>query len=185
MTTNYVNNKDFMDALVQYKLDLEKYPNTRIPEYIGRCILDIATRFSTKPNFYGYSFRDEMVSDGVENCLQYLSNYDPAKSANPFAYFTQICFYAFLRRIQREKKQSYIKHQLIKDMPFESFDSQGHDDTDYATSFVAYVQSHSSFDSDAFERSLAKKAKGKKQITSALDDLIDGVDIEGDDKSES
>ena len=176
MATNYVNNEDFMAALVKYKKDLETNPEARVPEYIGKCILDIAERFSTKPNFYGYSYRDEMVSDAVENCLMYLANYDPSKSSNPFAYFTQICFYAFLRRIQREKKQSYIKHKLVQDMPFESFEMQEHDDADYATSFVAYVQSHSSFDSEAFEKSIAKKSKKKNSTKTALDDLMGEVD---------
>jgi hypothetical protein len=172
MASNYVNNEDFMAALVAYKKDLETNPNARVPEYIGKCILDIAERFSTKPNFYGYSYRDEMVSDAVENCLMYLANYDPGKGKNPFAYFTQICFFAFLRRIHREKKQSYIKHRLIQDLPFESFDLQDHDDSELATSFVAYVQSHSSFDSSAFEKSLVKKPKKKDQPRTALDDLI-------------
>lgn len=175
MASNYVNNEDFMSALVAYKKELQTNPNARVPEYIGKCILDIAERFSTKPNFYGYSYRDEMVSDAIENCLMYLANYDPEKSKNPFAYFTQICFYAFLRRIHREKKQSYIKHRLIQDLPFESFDVQDHDDSELATSFVAYVQSHSSFDSSAFEKTLVKKKKAPK-ARSALDDLIEEDD---------
>lgn len=171
MASNYVNNEDFMVALVEYKKELQTNPDARVPEYIGKCILDIAERFSTKPNFYGYSYRDEMVSDAIENCLMYLANYDPEKSKNPFAYFTQICFYAFLRRIQREKKQSYIKHRLIQDLPFDSFDVQDHDDSDLATSFVSYVQSHSSFDGSSFEKNLTKRKK-TIPVRSALDDLI-------------
>ena len=77
----------------------------RVTEYIGECIYKIATRLSTKPNFINYSYRDEMICDGIENCLQYLNNFNPEKSQNAFAYITQIIYYAFLRRIQKEKKQ--------------------------------------------------------------------------------
>lgn len=160
---DYVNNTDFMNALVSYKETLKTNPSARIPEYIGKCILDIANRFATRPNFYGYSFKDEMISDGIENCIQYITNFDPQKSSNPFAYFTQICFYAFIRRIQREKKQSYIKHQLVRDMPLESFDVQEHDDSEIAQSFMSFIQSNNAFDSEAYEKTLAKKPKKQKQ----------------------
>lgn len=172
MTTNYVNNQEFNEALAAYKQELKENPDAQIPEYIGRCILDIANRFSMRPNFYGYSYRDEMVSDAVENCLMYVGNYDPTRGTSAFSYFTQICFYAFLRRIQREKKQSYIKHQLVKEMPMEAFDTQGHDDTDYASSYVAYVQSNSTFDGEAFERSMnkPKKKKGPTGLEKLMED---------------
>ena len=86
----------------------------RIPEYIGECLLKISSRLSTKPNFINYTYRDEMISDGIENCVNYIGNFNPEKSQNPFAYFTQIIYYAFLRRIQREKKQLYIKHKSLE-----------------------------------------------------------------------
>ena len=85
----------------------------RVSEYIGECIYKIATRLSTKPNFINYSYRDEMICDGIENCLQYINNFNPEKSQNAFAYITQIIYYAFLRRIQKEKKQAAIKHKAI------------------------------------------------------------------------
>jgi DNA-directed RNA polymerase specialized sigma subunit len=122
---NYVNNKDLLDALITYRIACkeaeecgEKTP--RVPEYIGSCILMIATRIATRPNFSGYSYKDEMISDGIENCLQYIHNFDPEKSQNPFAYFTQIIWYAFLRRIQKEKKQMYIKFKASQNMMTES-----------------------------------------------------------------
>jgi hypothetical protein len=86
----------------------------RIPNYVGECILMIAKRLSTKPNFVNYSYREEMISDGIENCICYIDNFDPLKSTNPFAYFTQIIYYAFLRRILKEKKQTYIKHKTLE-----------------------------------------------------------------------
>ena len=80
----------------------------RVSNYIGECFLKIANGLSHKPNFMNYTFKDDMVSDGIENCLQYIHNFNPDKSNNPFAYFTQIIYYAFIRRIQREKN----KHTL-------------------------------------------------------------------------
>jgi len=111
---NYVNNPDLLAALIDYRALCKEAEdagdkNPQVPEYIGKCILLIATRLATKPNFSGYSYKDEMISDGIENCLQYIHNFDPEKSNNPFAYFTQIIWYAFLRRIHKEKKQMYIK----------------------------------------------------------------------------
>jgi DNA-directed RNA polymerase specialized sigma24 family protein len=106
---NYVNNKDLLAALIEYKskcVEAEESgeKNPQVPDYIGKCIMLIAQRLSTRPNFSGYMYKEEMVSDGIENCLQYIHNFNPEKSQNPFAYFTQIIWYAFLRRISKEKK---------------------------------------------------------------------------------
>lgn len=111
---NYVNNKDLLQALIDYRIAVREAedagdPTPKVPEYVGKCILLISQRLATKPNFSGYSYKEEMISDGIENCLQYIHNFDPEKSNNPFAYFTQIIWYAFLRRIQKEKKQLYVK----------------------------------------------------------------------------
>lgn len=116
---HYVNNADFLESLVDYhtrckeakKNNKEEPP---IPEYIGECFLKIAEHLSRKPNFISYSFRDEMISDGIENCIMYFRNFDPSKSSNPFAYFTQIVYFAFLRRISREKKQLYVKYKATE-----------------------------------------------------------------------
>ena len=89
-------------------------PKPRITNYLGECFLKIATHLSYKPNFVNYMFREDMISDGIENCVQYIHNFDPEKSRNPFAYFTQIIHYAFLRRIQKEKKQLEIKTKIIE-----------------------------------------------------------------------
>jgi len=118
---HYVSNADFYTALKESKelrLEAEKngLPTPRIPEYIGTCIFKIANRFSYRPNFINYTYRDEMVSDGIENCLTYLNNFDPDKSKNPFAYFTQIIYFAFLRRISKEKKQTYVKYKATEQM---------------------------------------------------------------------
>jgi len=117
--THYINNEDFLKALVQYKCDCEKAkldnkPDPQIPNYIGECFMKIAEHLSRRPNFVMYSFRDEMILDGIENCLMYFRNFDPSQSKNPFAYFTQIIFYAFLRRIAKEKKQLYVKYKATE-----------------------------------------------------------------------
>ena len=113
-TEYYVNNKEFLAAITGYrdkviKAKEEEKPRPRVPEYVGECFLKIATHLSYKPNFVNYMFREDMICDGIENCLQYIDNFNPEKSQNPFAYFTQIIYYAFLRRIQKEKKQLEIK----------------------------------------------------------------------------
>ena len=116
---HYVNNKELLEALIVYRekvaIAKEKgLPKPRITNYLGSCFLKIATHLSYKPNFVNYMFRDDMISDGIENCVQYIHNFDPEKSRNPFAYFTQIIHYAFLRRIQKEKKQLDIKNKIIE-----------------------------------------------------------------------
>jgi|TARA_B100000214_G_scaffold225897_1_gene164461 hypothetical protein len=116
---HYVNNKEFLAAIIDYKDEIliaEKrgLPKPVIPRYIGECFLKIATHLSFKPNFVNYMFKDDMVCDGIENCVQYINNFNPEKSKNPFAYFTQIIHYAFLRRIQKEKRQLDIKQKIIE-----------------------------------------------------------------------
>jgi hypothetical protein len=116
---HYVNNKEFLIALIEYKKQLalakeQGNPKPQIPRYIGECFLKIANHLSFKPNFINYMFKDDMICDGIENCVQYIHNFDPEKSQNPFAYFTQIIHYAFLRRIQKEKKQLEIKNKILE-----------------------------------------------------------------------
>jgi len=115
---HYVNNKEFTAAVSEFnkscKLAESKGETPpRMTEYIGECIYKIATRLSTRPNFINYTYRDEMICDAIENCIQYIGNFNEEKSNNAFAYVTQICYYAFLRRIQKEKKQVFIKQQAI------------------------------------------------------------------------
>ena len=116
---HYVNNKEFLAALIKYREDkeialLQGKPKPPIPRYIGECFLKIANHLSFKPNFVNYMFKEDMISDGIENCVQYIHNFNPEKSQNPFAYFTQIIHYAFLRRIQREKRQLEIKNKILE-----------------------------------------------------------------------
>ena len=121
---HYVNNRELLEALIVYRAKVANakendLPKPRITKYLGECFLKIATHLSYKPNFVNYMFREDMISDGIENCVQYIHNFDPEKSKNPFAYFTQIIHYAFLRRIQKEKKQLEIKTKIIEKTGFD------------------------------------------------------------------
>ena len=132
---HYVNNKEFYEALVEYnkKVDEAKLlglSKPRISNYLGDCFLRIASHLAYKPNFVNYMFKDDMICDGIENCIQYIHNFDTNRT-NPFAYFTQIVYYAFLRRIAKEKKQLEIKSKIIERSGFsEVFTSEDGDFSD-------------------------------------------------------
>jgi len=120
-------------AKVQAALDAGKEP-PRLPDYLGRCFMQIADRLGTKGNFSGYTYLDEMKSDGIENCIIAANNFDPSKGENPFAYFTQIIWFAFLRRIEKEKKHSYIRAKSLQIMNLDSIGADGEtDDAKMAT----------------------------------------------------
>ena len=133
---HYVNNKQFLEAITEWKekvKDAESLGEERPPvtDYIGECFLKIAQHLSFRPNFINYTFKEEMIGDGIENCLQYVNNFDPEKSKNPFSYFTQIIYYAFIRRIQKEKKQAHVKHQLISKQEYIPYVTNPYDNTPY------------------------------------------------------
>jgi|TARA_R100000951_G_scaffold65891_1_gene55625 hypothetical protein len=121
MSNNYIDNKKFFAEMSEWKLkviELAEQGEGKPPinEYIGECFWKIAEHLSFKSNFANYPFREDMIGDAVENCLMYAHNFDPEKSKNPFSYFTQITYYAFIRRIEKEKKQNFIKYKLLKNM---------------------------------------------------------------------
>tara|TARA_B100000427_G_scaffold229781_1_gene193002 strand:+ start:603 stop:1070 length:468 start_codon:yes stop_codon:yes gene_type:complete len=130
---HYVDNKELLAAVIRYKEDVEiaqikGKPKPKVSEYIGGCFLKIATHLSYRPNFINYMYKDDMICDGIENCIQYIDNFDPAKSKNPFAYFTQIVYYAFLRRIAKEKRQLDIKEKILEKSGYDevfSVDGEG------------------------------------------------------------
>ena len=149
---HYVDNKKFLEAMIEYRERCEKAAkrNRKKPEvsnYIGECFLKIANHLSFRPNFINYTFRDDMISDGIENCLQYMDNFNPDKSKNPFAYFTQIIYYAFIRRIQKEKKQIQIKSKLIANAGVENvMDQLQGDDAQYQSQLLDYLQKNVKID---------------------------------------
>ena len=131
---HYVDNKKFLQEITNYRLAVEAAKRNdeekpRITHYLAECFLKIATHLSYRPNFINYMYKEDMISDGVENCVQYIDNFDPAKSKNPFAYFTQIIYYAFLRRIAKEKRQMDIRDKIIEKSGYEQvFHSDNNDD---------------------------------------------------------
>ena len=167
---HYVNNEQLLKALKQYKSLVRKAakagePTPQMPNYIGDCILLIATNLSHKPNFINYPFRDEMISDGIENCFMYINNFNPKKSLNPFAYFTQIIYYAFLRRIQKEKKQLYTKHKILENsMVMNSLvETQEGEDRDFNPAYVNIDTENMHEFIKTFEQSLTKK-RAKRMV---------------------
>jgi hypothetical protein len=172
---HYINNADFLKALIDYKAQCKeakknKQPSPAIPNYIGECFMKIAEGLSHKPNFINYTYRDEMMSDGIENCLQYFDNFDPTKSSNPFAYFTQIVYFAFLRRISKEKKQLYVKYKATEQigildefelLEFEDGTSRQFELYDNIAEFIETYEDTKKAKKDA---TLAKKSKGLEKF---------------------
>lgn len=118
-TAHYIDNKQFYAAMKEWKeawdLAVEKgEPNPRVTEYIGECFVKISNHLAYKANFVNYTFRDEMVLDGIENCLRYADRFNPEKSKNPFAYFTQITYFSFIRRIKKEAKQTETRLRYLQ-----------------------------------------------------------------------
>ena len=142
---HYVNNKEFLAAMVEFRNSVREAEKLgkdkpRVPNYVGECFLKIANHLSYRPNFINYTYRDDMISDGIENCLQYLHNFNPDKSNNPFAYFTQIIYYAFIRRIQKEKKQTTIKQRMIAEGNYDDMTLNPGEDRDFKNQFTEFLQ---------------------------------------------
>ncbi len=172
---HYVNNEDFLNALIQYKLSCDAAKNQNkddpiVPNYIGECFLKIAEHLSRKPNFISYSFREEMICDGIENCIMYFRNFDPTKSNNPFAYFTQIIYYAFLRRIQKEKKQMYVKYKATEQFGILDEGEMYEDVDGNMRQFVLYDNI------SEFIQTFEEKKKNKKKTKKGLEKFFeDGI----------
>ena len=171
---DYVDNKRFFDAMVEFKSRCheseksgDEYPP--VTDYIAECFWKIANGLSGKPNFINYSYKDEMIMDGVENCLKYCKNFDPEKSKNPFSYFTQIIYYAFLRRIEKEKKQSYLryKHTEISGLAGQL---AHFDDQDSQRMLDIYLKEYE--DVVSYEEKIKKRNKNKKKKGSNLEEFM-------------
>ncbi len=160
---HYVNNKKFLEAMTEYRelrimAEETGKPRPQVTNYIGECYLKIANHLSYRPNFINYTYRDDMISDGIENCLQYMDNFDPEKSKNPFAYFTQIIYYAFIRRIQKEKKQYQIKQKMISNFGAEQMmDQLEGDDTVYQSQMLDFLRSNQREEPEADKKKEVKK----------------------------
>ena len=172
---HYVNNKEFLAAMTEYSKDVNrakrnKKPKPPVTDYIGSCFLKIANHLSFRPNFINYTFRDDMISDGIENCLQYLDNFNPKTSNNPFAYFTQIIYYAFVRRIQKEKKQVTIKNRLITESNYDDMTLQPGEDKEFKNQFTEFLKKNMPVEEQQkiADEITKKKKKRKKKKTSNL-----------------
>ena len=145
---HYVNNKEFSQAVYDYALEVQEARSKeqdipKVTDYIARCFIKIAEGLSHRPNFVRYTYREEMVMDAVENCLRAIGNYNISTTTrtgkpNAFSYFTQICYFAFIRRITKEKKQQDIKFKFIEKMGIEDFTQMGMDESGAAET-MAYV----------------------------------------------
>lgn len=129
---NYIDNDKFYTEIVKRKQILQhavdnNLPKPQISKYLCECIMLIANNFASRPNFYNYTYKEDLIGDAIENCILYFDKFDIEKSKNPFSYFTQITFYAFLRRIHKEKHQYYIKHKIIQGVETDEFELQEHD----------------------------------------------------------
>ena len=160
---HYVDNKKFLAAIVERKEQIKEAegvgdPKPQITNYLGECILKISNHLSYRPNFINYTYKEEMISDGIENSLQYIDNFDPEKSKNPFAYFTQIIYFAFIRRITKEKKQQKIKDRILKRSNIQDMIAvQAHDDeSDYQAQYMEFLDKYS-FGGDDDEDDKKKK----------------------------
>lgn len=161
---HYINNKDLYNEMKVYKdkvnaAKLIDAPAPKITNYIGECILTIANRLATKGNFAGYTYREEMISDGIENCIMYLNNFNPDKYNNPFAYFTQIIKFSFIRRIQKEKRQQYVKIKNVQNyFTFTEVFSEMNDRADREI-----YENNEKFIADYEEKLTEKKKKAKEK----------------------
>ena len=176
---HYVDNSKLLEVMSEYR---EQYLIAKdndieppvIPDYAGECFLKIAEKLSHRPNFINYAFREEMVSDGIENCVMYANNFNPEKSQNPFAYFTQIIYYAFLRRIEKEKKQLYIKYKTMNE--FDSLEENSDTSSMESEDFISTGSSPLTSDKRAtiydfiyaFEEKKRKKKKPKETVDTKL-----------------
>ena len=172
---HYVDNKLFLQAMIEFKdkcVNAEKRKRNPPPftNYIGECFLKIANHLSYRPNFINYTFRDDMISDGIENCLQYLKNFNPDKSNNPFAYFTQIIYYAFIRRIQKEKKQTNIKYKMIEQGGIDEFSVlPGDTNNDYKNQFLEFLRKNKPSTEEPKKNEIKVKKRKRRTYTSVLD----------------
>jgi len=175
---HYIDNKAFLAALLEHREGVlaAKAAGTELPRlsnYLGDCFIKIARHLSYKSNFINYSYKDEMISDAIENCLAVVNNFDPAKSSNPFAYFTQITYFAFIRRIQKEKKQMQTKWRYLDQLDVSEIMTQEHDNPEFQNQFMEFVRSQT--DQYDYEKvtSSATKAKTKKKKAEKEESTID------------
>ena len=181
---HYVDNQRFFEEILEYKKKVKSakeqgLTKPRVSEYMGSCILMMAERLSTKPRFMNYSFREEMISDALENCFLYFDNFDPEKSQNPFAYFTQIIYYAFHRRISKEEKNRYIIYKKFQESVLHTSDAGLMIDSDDNHLLSATVYDNINDFIGKFEKRESEKKDKRKQVKQGLENFVEGENDEG------
>lgn len=177
---HYIDNKEFLQSLIDFKKLVKKAERNseerpQVPDYIGDCFIKIANHLAYKSNFINYSFREDMILDAIENCLIYMDNFDPKKSTNPFAYFTQITYYAFVRRIQKEKKHLQTKYRYIESLDVDSIIRQAHDEGEYNNDFVRFLKkqadtAHQELSDTKKEKKMTRKPKYLQNLDFVIDE---------------
>ena len=173
---HYVDNKLFFSEMEKWKTEIEESDEVddlppKVTEYMGECFYKIATHLSYRPNFINYTYREEMIGDGIENCIRYAKNFNPEKSRNPFAYFTQIIYYAFIRRITKEKKQSAIKQKIIDNTSMNTYDVMEGDDDIYENTYIEFLR-------DYLDEREVPKTKQRKRSKKGIEHFIEENDYD-------
>jgi DNA-directed RNA polymerase specialized sigma subunit len=174
-SSHYVDNKKFLQALIEYRQSVDEASAKGeeppiVSKYIGECFIKIATHLSYKSNFINYTFKDDMISDGIENCLTAVAKFDPAKSSNPFAYYTQVIYFAFIRRIQKEKKQQATKYKLMENMDIDALISQ-EQDGEFGSQFLDYLKRQ--MDTVDIEKRVMNIPKKAKKVQDDIENPLD------------
>jgi len=169
---HYVDNKLFFAEMEKWKSEINESDEVddlppMVTEYMGECFYKIATHLSYRPNFINYTYREEMIGDGIENCIRYAKNFNPEKSKNPFAYFTQIIYYAFIRRITKEKKQTSIKQKIIDNTSTKTYDIMEGDDDVYSNTYMEFLRDNL----EEKDIPKPKRKKSKKGIEHFLEEI--------------
>ena len=169
---HYVDNKLFFAEMEKWKSEINESDEVddlppMVTEYMGECFYKIATHLSYRPNFINYTYREEMIGDGIENCIRYAKNFNPEKSKNPFAYFTQIIYYAFIRRITKEKKQTSIKQKIIDNTSTKTYDIMEGDDDVYENTYMEFLRDNL----EEKDIPKPKRKKSKKGIEHFLEEI--------------
>lgn len=165
---HYVDNKKFLEALNEYRAQVLEAKDKGLEKpivsrYLGECFIKIATHLSYKANFINYTFKDDMISDGIENCLTAVEKFDPARSSNPFAYYTQIIYFAFIRRIQKEKKQTATKYKMLENIDIDQIVTQSEDNHEMVNHLLEMVRRQSDL-IDPDRKTIKGKPGRKKKV---------------------
>ena len=166
---HYVDNELFFAEIKKWKqrvIDAREVDETDPPstEYMGECFLKICEHLVMRPNFINYTFRDDLISDGIENCLLYAHNFNPEKSKNPFSYFTQIIHHAYVRRIVKERKLMHIKYLYVERSGIlQQLSIDGEDNKKISNQYVEYLHTHEKYAENPHKKK-PKKPKSNLEL---------------------